>query len=90
MLSQFSQRDATNQSLTPLALRCKSLSLELIYESLKAGGEILQSKRIYEIVVREQLIPSLVKNSLSLDKQLFVLTLNIFVLLVWLMRDSLR
>lgn len=79
-----------SQQLLPLSIRCKQIALQMCYEALNVGGAVLYTKRIFTDVVRDALLPSLLKNSLSQEKQLFILTLNIFIRLTWHFRDRLK
>jgi brefeldin A-inhibited guanine nucleotide-exchange protein len=51
---------------------------------------ILPNKKVFTDVIRDSLIESILKNSLSQEKKLFVSSLNVFCKLVWYFRDSLR
>lgn len=88
MLGQLSVREPANPQLVQFSSRCKALSLELIYQAIGEGGTILESSCVE--VVRTTILEAILKNSLSQEKQLFILTLNIFVQLVWYFRDSLK
>ncbi|CAD8175946.1 unnamed protein product [Paramecium octaurelia] len=90
MLCQLSQRDNTNPQLSQMIIKCKILSLELIYEALAQSDTILQNKPKLIQILKEQLLESLLKNSLSTEKQLLILTLNIFIQLIWKVRSHLK
>ncbi|CAD8150221.1 unnamed protein product [Paramecium octaurelia] len=90
MLCELSQRDPQNPQLAQVIIKCKVLSLELIYEALTQSDTILQNKPKLISVLKEQLLESLLKNSLSAEKQLLILTLNIFIQLIWRVRSRLK
>ncbi|CAD8069698.1 unnamed protein product [Paramecium primaurelia] len=90
MLCQLSQRDNSNPQLNQMVIKCKILSLELIYEALAQSDTILQNKPKLISILKEQLLESLLKNSLSTEKQLLILTLNIFIQLIWKVRSHLK
>ncbi|CAK70017.1 unnamed protein product (macronuclear) [Paramecium tetraurelia] len=91
MLCQLSQRDPQNPQLAQMIIKCKVLSLELIYEALaQSDTTILQHKPKLISILKEQLLESLLKNSLSAEKQLLILTLNIFIQLIWRVRSHLK
>lgn len=73
-----------------MVTRCKTISLELIYEALNHSDIIMQNKPQFLIILREHLISGLLTNSLSSEKQLLVLTMNIFVQLIWKYRSNLK
>ncbi|KAM3140342.1 hypothetical protein pb186bvf_007502 [Paramecium bursaria] len=89
MLCQLSQREPQNPQLAPMALKCKILSLELIYEALAQGDVIIQKPQFIQLL-KSQLLDSLLKNSLSQERQLLIMTLNIFVQIVWKFRSSMK
>ncbi|CAD8161380.1 unnamed protein product [Paramecium pentaurelia] len=90
MLCQLSYRDPQNPQLVQLIIKCKVLSLELIYDALAQSDIILQNKPKLILILKEQLLESLLKNSLSAEKQLLILTLNIFIQLIWKVRSHLK
>ncbi|CAK61467.1 unnamed protein product (macronuclear) [Paramecium tetraurelia] len=90
MLCQLSQKDSANPQQNQTVTKCKILSLELIYEALAQSNIILQNKQKFIQVIKEQLLESLLKNSLSSEKQLLISTMNIFILLIWKVRSHLK
>ncbi|CAD8080310.1 unnamed protein product [Paramecium sonneborni] len=90
MLSQLSQRDPQNPQLAQMIIKCKIFSLELIYEALAQSDIIFQNKPKLILILKEQLLESLLKNSLSTEKQLLIITLNIFIQLIWKVRSHMK
>ncbi|CAD8168508.1 unnamed protein product [Paramecium pentaurelia] len=90
MLCQLSQKEPQNPQLAQMIIKCKVLSLELIYEALVQSDVILQNKPNLISILKDQLLESLLKNSLSTEKHLLILTLNIFIQLIWKVRSHMK
>jgi len=71
-------------------LKSKILSLELILSVLDNPGPVFTSRAEFVGVIQTHLCESLLKNSVSLDRTLFALSLSIFVALVNNFKDSLK
>ncbi|KAI3629325.1 hypothetical protein MIR68_012632 [Amoeboaphelidium protococcarum] len=82
----------TVEQLSAVALRARSLGLEMLLSVLTNSGPILQSEDPYIQMIRTQITLSISKNSLLQSNQfsIFDLSLSIFLILVKLFRGPLK
>ena len=88
-ICKLSMKDIPNSN-SAYSIRSKTLSLELILALLERAGPKLCAKQQFVDVIRSILCSSLVSNCLNTDRNIFTLSLAIFVALMNSHKDHLK
>lgn len=74
----------------PLALRSKTLSLELLLNVLKNSGPSFQSLPMFVDLIKEDLVKSLLKNSVTVENTIFRLSSSLFECIIMKFKPCLK
>jgi brefeldin A-inhibited guanine nucleotide-exchange protein len=89
-LCKLSSKTLSASQNDVVAYRSKVLSLELLLSVLENCGSVFQTTKRFVFAIKEHLISSLLRNSVSLDHEIFRLSLAIYVILMKRFKNFLK
>jgi brefeldin A-inhibited guanine nucleotide-exchange protein len=89
-LCKLSSKTLSASQNDVVAYRSKILSLELLLSVLENSGKVFQTTKRFVFAIKEHLISSLLRNSVSLDHEIFRLSLAIYVVIMKKFKNYLK